>query len=129
MTVRRATNSEPAPAGRRGAQPDAEHDPDTTHWKDCGFASRNAERMTGSWCIGHSRFPLSAPFTNLASMGSVREFVDAFSITIDETLPVLQFMAKDLDTVQHTRGQETTQRPRPAGQVSDLPPAARRSTD
>ena len=108
---------------------DAKHDPDTTHWKDCGAASRNAERMSGSWCIGHSRFPLSALFTNLASMGSVREFVDAFSITIDEALPVLQFLADDLDTVLHARDHETTQRPGPAGRDTDLPPAARQSTD
>ena len=92
---------------------DAEHDPETTHWKDCSAASRDAERMTGSWCIGHSRFPLSVLFTNLASMGDVREFVDTFSVTIDEALPVLQFLADDLDTVLHTPHKETIQRPRP----------------
>ena len=108
---------------------DPEHDPETTHWKDCGAASRNAERMTGSWCIGHSRFPLSVLFTNLASMGSLREFLDAFSVTIDEALPVLQFLADDLDTDLHTRDQKTTQRPRPTGRHTDLPPAARRSTN
>lgn len=108
---------------------DTDHDPDATHWKDCGAASRNAERMTGSWCIGHSRFPLSVLFTNLASMGDVREFVDAFSVTIEETLPVLRFLANDLDTVLHARDPETTQRPRPAGRATDLPPSARRSTD
>lgn len=108
---------------------DAEHDPETTHWKDCGAASRDAERMTGSWCIGHSRFPLSVLFTNLASMGDVREFLDAFSVTSDEALPVLQFLADDLDTVLHTPQQETTQRRRPTARGRDLPPPARRSTD
>lgn len=90
---------------------DADQDPNTTHWKDCGAAWRNAERMTGSWCIGHSRFPLSSLFTNLASMGSVREFLDAFSVTIDDALPVLQFLAEDLDRVLDNRRRST--RPRP----------------
>ena len=96
---------------------DADRDPDTTHWKDCSAASRDAERMSGAWCIGHLRFPLSILFTNLASMGSVREFLDAFSVTIDETLPVLQFLADNLDTVRPALSDTLTEVPaRPGGQ-------------
>jgi uncharacterized protein (DUF433 family) len=100
---------------------DAEHDPETTHWKDCDAVSRDAERMTGSWVIGHLRFPLSTLFTNLACTGNVKEFFDDFSVTIDETLPVLQFLADDLDTLPHTvqpaRSETSTQAPRiPGGQ-------------
>ena len=80
---------------------DAEHDPKTTHWKDCGAAWRDAERMTGSWCIKDTRFPLSQLFTNLADEQSVRELVDIYQITTSNVLPVLQFLAEDLDRVLH----------------------------
>lgn len=87
-----------------------EHDPECSYWKDCGAAWRNAERMSGSWCIRDSRFPLSDVFRNLASTGSIRKFTEAFSVTVDETLPVLRFLAHDLETVPDTRTHETTQR-------------------
>ena len=79
---------------------DAEHDPEATHWKDCGAAWRDAERMTGSWCIRDSRFPVSDLFTNLADMGRMSEFVEAFSVTMEEAVPLLQFLAEDLDRVR-----------------------------
>ena len=88
----------------------AEHDPECSHWKDCGAAWRNAERMSGSWCIRDSRFRLSDLFRNLASMGSIGKFTDAFSVTADETLTVLRFLAHDLETVPDTRRHEPTQR-------------------
>ncbi|MCY4122335.1 MAG: ATP-binding domain-containing protein, partial [Acidobacteria bacterium] len=67
---------------------DAEHDPKTTHWKDCGAAWRDAERMTGSWCIKDTRFPLSQLFTNLADEESVRELdtlMPAYAATVHKS--------------------------------------------
>ena len=80
---------------------DAVDDPERTHWKDCKAASRDAERMSGSWCIGHTRFPLHVVFSNLAGMGSIAEFVDNFDATREETVPLLQFLADDFDRGEH----------------------------
>lgn len=107
----------------------AAHDPECTHWKDCARAWRNAERMSGAWCIRDSRFPLSDLFRNLASLGSVGKFTDTFSVTADDTLAVLRFLAHDLQTVPNTRGHETTKRREPSTDAADLPPATRNSTD
>ena len=52
--------------------------------------------MTGSWCVGHLRFPLSTVFTNLASGGSVSQLVDDFCINASEVTPVLKFLADNL---------------------------------
>ena len=72
--------------------------------------------MSGSWCIGHLRFPLSTLFINLASMGNIEEFTETFSVTRDQALPVLQFLADDLDTVRSTLSDTGTQAPaRPGG--------------
>ena len=71
-------------------------DPQTTHWKECGNASRDSERMTGSWCLEEQRFPLSTLFVNLANAGSVEGLVDVFTLTRNEVLPVLRFLAAEL---------------------------------
>ena len=71
-------------------------DPQTTHWKECGNASRDSERMTGSWCLEDLRFPLSTLFANLAAAGSVEGLVDVFTLTRNEVLPVLRFLTAEL---------------------------------
>ena len=76
---------------------DADHDPETTHWKGCGTAWRNAERMTGSWCINQSRFPLSQLFTELASMEKVQAFVETYQVSTKDVVAVLKFVGNDLD--------------------------------
>ncbi|MYH29938.1 MAG: DUF433 domain-containing protein [Acidobacteria bacterium] len=75
---------------------DSEHDPDAIHWKHCGAAWRNAERMSGSWCIRNTRFPLSQLFLNLADEDSVRGVADIYQITASDMVPVLQFLADEL---------------------------------
>ena len=75
------------------------YEPDTTHWKDCGVAWRDAERMTGSWCVNQTRFPLATLFDNFSGAATIRQFVEWYQLEIHEIIPVLQFVADDLNEV------------------------------
>ena len=80
-----------------------DHDPDTTHWKDCAAAWRDAQRMSGSWCIRNTRFPLSQLFINLADEESVQGVAEVYQITAGDMVPVLRFLADELDPRAHAR--------------------------
>ena len=88
-----------SPPALRGSPARKPHgaDPGRTCWAHCSYVSRNAERMSGAWCVGYQRFPVSIVFTNLASMGSVEAFTAEFSLTTADVMPLLWFLADELD--------------------------------
>ena len=78
-------------------------------WSECPHVRRRLDRMSGAWCFGDTRMPVSALFHNLASGLSVREFLDAFDTSLEaEPLEVLRFVADRLDATW-------TNRARPVG--------------
>ena len=80
---------------KAGPATEAATAPEDDPWKDCGNASR-VRTDAGSWCLEDQRFPLSTLFVNLAAAGSVEGLFDVFTLTRNEVLPVLRFLAAEL---------------------------------
>ena len=76
-------------------------DPRTTRWDACPAASRDAEKMSGQWCIDPLRFPLAVLFGNLASGMTIDEFDDMFGLQKSEIEPILKFLAEDLGELRN----------------------------
>ena len=68
------------------------------HWQDCPYVARHPDVMSGAWCLGGTRLPLSALFGNLAAGLSIPEFIEQFPGTkVEHINAVLEFLANRLD--------------------------------
>ena len=67
-------------------------------WKNCPHVSRDPERLSGAWCLGGKRLPVSTIFTNLAAGMTIAEVVEQFPGTKEEHIvDVLEFVTERLD--------------------------------
>ena len=91
------------PGGAEGNDDEAD-DLGRIDWSECPHVQRRVGKMSGAWCFGDTRMPVSALFHNLASGMSVREFLEAFDTSLeDEPKEVLRFVAERLDATWTNR--------------------------
>ena len=81
--------SEPPPRNR---------DLGSIDWAECPDVQRNPAKMSGAWCFGDTRMPVSALFINLASGMTIPEFHKTFPGTpTRQVRGVLKFIAERLE--------------------------------
>ena len=67
-------------------------------WQDCPHVERDPEVMSGAWCLGETRLPVSALFGNLAAGLSIPKFIEQFPGTkVEHINAVLEFLENRLD--------------------------------
>ena len=71
------------------------------NWAECPHVKRDPAMMSGAWCLGGTRLPLSVVFTNLASGMTIAEVTEQFPGTRREHITdVLDFLTDRLKATQ-----------------------------